>query len=256
MFLIILALIFRATNSYSKITLRESNMTKVNSIAQRPKAFHKSNKQNILLEASILKRIHEENEKLNKLIENQTYAPIIWDGSTKIETTKTIKGLLLNSVVSTNLESPLLVQVFRDQGLPIGTKFSCKGITSNKRVLTYCDRMITPTKEMPVKVQILNMDGSSGLRGIYNDNKDSFIAGAVLSDLGRGIISASVSKIAPSVGTINEFNEKNQIIEGLTNSAKTTSDILQDEMKSQEPKVFIEAGKPVLIYFMEGLNGY
>jgi hypothetical protein len=231
-------------------------MTKINSTTQRPKVFHKSNKQNILFEANILKKIHEENEKLNKLIENQTYAPVIWDGSTKIETTKTIRGLLLNSVVSTNLESPLLIQVFRDQGLPIGTKFSCKGITSNKRVLTYCDRMITPTKEVPVKVQILNMDGSSGLRGIYNDNKDSFIAGAVLSDLGRGIISASVSKIAPSVGTINEINEKNQIIEGLANSAKTTSDILQDEMKSQEPKVFIEAGKPVLIYFMEGLNGY
>lgn len=231
-------------------------MTKVNSTAQQPRAFHKTNKQNIFLEANILKKIHEENEKLNKLIENQTYAPVIWDCSTKIETTKTIKGLLLNSVVSTNLESPLLVQVFRDQGFPIGTKFSCKGITSNKRVLTYCDRMITPTKDVSVKVQILNMDGSSGLRGIYNDNKDSFIAGAVLSDLGRGIISASVSKIAPSVGTINEINEKNQIIEGLSNSVKTTSDILQDEMKSQEPKVFIEAGKPVLIYFMEGLNGY
>ena len=162
----------------------------------------------------------------------------------------------MNSVVSTNLESPLLVQVFRDQGLPSGTKFSCRGITSNKRVLTYCDRMITPTKETSVKVQILNTDGSSGLRGIYNDNKDSYIAGAVLSDLGRGIITASTSKLTTPIGAFNEISEKNQIIEGLANSAKTTSDILQDEMKSQEPKVIIEAGKPVLIYFMEGVDAY
>ena len=256
MILIILALFIRAPDSFCQIFLKEKQMPKADKVKSNSKKIHPPSASSYLLERSILKKIHEENEKLNKLIENHTYAPIIWDGSKKIETTKTIRGLLLNSVVSTNLESPLLVQVFRDQGLPIGTRFSCKGITSNKRVLTYCDRMITPTKEVPVKVQILNTDGSSGLRGIYNDNKDSFIAGAVLSDLGRGIISASVSKLAPAIGTINEANEKAQIIEGLANSTRTTSDILQDEMKSQEPKVFIEAGKPVLIYFMESLNEY
>ena len=69
-------------------------------------------------------------------------------------------------------------------------------------------------------------------------------------------IAEGFSKLAPAIGTINEANEKAHIIEGLANSTRTTSDILQDEMKSQEPKVFIEAGKPVLIYFMEGLNEY
>ena len=255
-----MALIFSAENAYSKIQLLEDIMLKINpgqnTQTNTKLQTKKRNKTFNTNEASLLKRIHEENEKLNKLIKEQSYGPIIWDVTRKIETTKTLKGLLLNSVVSTNLESPLLVQVFRDQGLPSGTKFSCRGITSNKRVLTYCDRMITPTKETSVKVQILNTDGSSGLRGIYNDNKDSYIAGAVLSDLGRGIITASTSKLTTPIGAFNEISEKNQIIEGLANSAKTTSDILQDEMKSQEPKVFIEAGKPVLIYFMEGVDAY
>ncbi len=250
MLIFIVALIFRAEPSYSKISLREYLMP------QKSKEFHQHSKKNYLIEVNIFKKIHEENEKINKLIESQSYSPVIWDGSKKIGTTKVFKGLLLNSVVSTNLESPMLVQVFRDQDLPIGTKFSCKGITSSKRVITYCDRMITPTKEVPVKVQILNMDGSSGLRGEYSDNKDSYIAGAVLSDIGHGIISASVSKIAPVFGSVTEIKEKNQIIEGLANSARTTTDMLQNEMKSQEPKVFIEAGKPVLIYFMEGLDAY
>lgn len=116
--------------------------------------------------------------------------------------------------------------------------------------------MITPTKELSVKVQILNLDGSAGLRGEYNDGKDSYIAGAVISDFAKGVLSASKNKLAVPLGIVDADSEKNKILEGLANSASTTSDILLDEMKSQEPKVFIQAGKPVLIFFMEGLNAY
>ena len=55
---------------------------------------------------------------------------------------------------------------------------------------------------------------------------------------------------------INEVNDKNKILEGLSNSAQTTTDVILDEYKNQEPKVFIEAGKVVLIFFMEGMNAY
>lgn len=164
--------------------------------------------------------------------------------------------MLLNSVVSTNLESPLLVESIDNSSLPAGTRFKCSGITKNKRVLTVCDKMITPTKELSVKVQILNLDGSAGLRGEYNDGKDSYIAGAVISDFAKGVLSASKNKLAVPLGIVDADSEKNKILEGLANSASTTSDILLDEMKSQEPKVFIQAGKPVLIFFMEGLNAY
>jgi len=213
-------------------------------------------KSNSTLNVQALKRLSVQNEELLKLLKQRSNeeVPLIWDGSRKIESTKVIRGVLLNSVVSTNLESPLLVQALANDSFPEGTKFRCSGVTKNKRVLTVCDRMITPTKEVEVKVQILNLDGSAGLRGEYNDGKDSYIAGAVISDFAKGIISASKSKIVLPLGQIDADTEKNKILEGLANSASTTSDALLDEMKSQEPKVFIEAGKPVLIFFMEGLN--
>jgi len=116
--------------------------------------------------------------------------------------------------------------------------------------------LITPTKEVEVKVQVLNLDGSAGLRGEYNDGKDSYIAGAVLSDFAKGIVTASKSKLTLPVGLVDESTERNKILEGLANSANTTTDVLLDEMKSQEPKVFIEAGKYVLLFFMEGVNAY
>ena len=209
-------------------------------------------------DSSVLKKLSKQNEELLKMLRERSSEekPFIWDGSNKIETTKVIRGILLNSVVSTNLESPLLVESLDNSSLPSGTKFRCTGVTKNKRVLAVCDRMITPTREVEVKVQILNLDGSAGLRGEYNDGKDSYIVGAVISDFAKGVISASKNKLAVPLGVVDADSDKNKILEGLANSASTTSDVLLDEMKSQEPKVFIEAGKPVLIFFMEGLNGY
>jgi len=209
-------------------------------------------------EPNLLKKLSMQNEKLLELLKKNSSeeTPLIWDGTKKIETTKTFRGVLLNSVVSTNLESPLLIEALEDSSLPNGTRFKCSGITKNKRVLTVCDKMITPTKETAVKVQILNMDGSAGLRGEYNDGKDSYIAGAIVSDFAKGVINASKSKLAVPLGIVDAETDKNKILEGLANSTQTTSEVLLDEIKSQEPKVFIEAGKPVLIFFMEGLDAY
>ena len=210
-------------------------------------------------ELKLLRKLRAQSEKISALLESsskQTETPLIWDGSKRIESTKVIRGILLNSVVSTNLESPLLIQALPNDSIPEGSKFRCSGITKNKRVLTLCDRMITPVREIEVKVQALNLDGSGGLRGEYNDGKDSYIAGAVISDFAKGIITASKSKLTLPLGQVDEATDRNKILEGLASSATTTTDVLLDEMKSQEPKVFIEAGKPVLLFFMEGINAY
>lgn len=208
--------------------------------------------------SELLKKLSVQNDRLLELLKGKSSeeVPFVWDGTKKIETTKVIRGILLNSVVSTNLESPLLVESLDSSTLPEGTRFKCSGITKNKRVLTVCDKMITPTKEVSVKVQILNLDGSAGLRGEYYDGKDSYIAGAIVSDFAKGVINASKNKLTVPLGIVDADSDKNKILEGLANSATTTSEVLLDEMKSQEPKVFIEAGKPVLIFFMEGLNAY
>jgi hypothetical protein len=249
----ILMLILGIQASFAQISLKEEKMTEIK--VMKKKIEQKKQK---APEGSfnLIKKIQEQNAELLKRIGIPDERFVIWDGSQKIESGKVMKGLLLNSVVSTNLESPLMIQVFSGWGLPDGTKFMCKGVTKNKRVLTVCDRMITPIKEVSVKVQILNPDGTSGIRGEYNDGKDSYIAGAVVSEFAKGVLSASKSTLQTPLGSINEINGKNKILEGLVGSAETTTDVLLDEYKNQEPKVFIEAGKEVLIFFMEGINAY
>ena len=249
----ILMLIFSIQVAFAQISVKEEKRPEATLVKKKlDQKTHKSTEGNLTL----LKKIQEQNAELLKRIGIPDEKFLIWDGSQKIESGKVLKGILLNSVVSTNLESPLMIQVYSGYGLPDGTKFMCKGVTKNKRVLTVCDRMITPTKEVGVKVQILNPDGTSGLRGEYNDGKDSYIAGAVVSEFAKGVLSASKGTFQTPLGAINEVNDKNKILEGLSNSAQTTTDVLLDEYKNQEPKVFIEAGKEVLIFFMEGMNAY
>jgi hypothetical protein len=249
----ILMLLLSMKAAFAQISVKDEKTVEVK-LAKR-KTEHGNHKMNDG-SLALIRKIQEQNAELLKRIGIPDEKFLIWDGSQKIESGKVLKGLLLNSVVSTNLESPLMIQVYSGYGLPDGTKFMCKGVTKNKRVLTICDRMITPTKEVGVKVQILNPDGTSGLRGEYNDGKDSYIAGAVVSEFAKGVLSASKGTFQTPLGAINEVNDKNKILEGLANSAQTTTDFLLDEYKNQEPKVFIEAGKEVLIFFMEGMNAY
>jgi hypothetical protein len=235
-----------------------SHASIINTVEKKSDVQIRAPKKRNSVEMNALRKLSEQNNALLKLLQSKTNEekPFIWDGTKKIESTKVIRGILLNSVVSTNLDSPLLVESIDESSLPAGTKFRCTGVTKNKRVLTVCDRMITPSNEVEVKVQVLNIDGTAGLRGEYNDGKDSYIAGAVISEFARGVISASKDKVILPFGSIDSDTEKNKVLEGLANSMSTTTDLITDSMKSQEPKVFIEAGKPVLIFFMEGLNGY
>jgi hypothetical protein len=202
----------------------------------------------------ILKTILENNRRLNSLLQRRSGVPVIWEQQAKILTGKVFRGTLLNSINSTNLGSPVLVSAHVGQGLPPKTKFSCQGVTQHKRVFTLCNKMVTPHKEVAIQAQVLNMDGSSGLMGEYDDGKDELIAGAVISDFAQGMLSAAQTRIAGPLGAVRDDSIKNQVLQGAVESGQTTSEILLEEMKTKEPVVTVEAGEEVLIYFMEAVN--
>lgn len=203
---------------------------------------------------STLAKILENNEKINELLQKRSNIPTIWVRGEKILTGAVFRGTLLNSINSTNLSSPVLVLAHEGQGLVPMSKFSCQGVTQNKRVFTLCNKLITPDRELPVQAQILNIDGTSGLIGEYDDGKEDLITGAIASDFAAGMFSAAQTRISGPLGAIREDSVKNQLLGGLINSGQTTSEVLLNEMKTKEPIVTVEAGTEVLIYFMEAIN--
>lgn len=229
-------------------TARISRMTKTVTTTHQKTTQRRDN------HGEILNKILENNKRLNSLLQSRSGVPVIWEQRAKILTGKVFRGTLLNSIVSTNLSSPVIVMAHPNQGLPYKTKFSCQGTTQNKRVLTLCNKMVTTEKDIPIHAQLLNTDGSSGLEGVYDDAKDQLIAGAVLSDFAQGMLSAAQTRIAGPLGAVRDDSVKNQILQGGVESGRTTSEILLEEMKTAEPIVTIEAGEEVLIYFMEAVN--
>lgn len=190
-------------------------------------------------------------------IERAGKLPGVWDFTNQydLKTGTTLKGRLLNSVVSTNLDSPLLIEVLPGQVLPDGTKLTCVGTTKHKRVVAACNLLITPTdagEEYPVKISLLNIDGSSGLKADYfYSGKEEYVAGAVAMAFSRGVVESSQDRVATPVGQITPSTVKNNYLNGVMGSMDELTSMMRQEMQTREPKVFIKAGKEVLIYFNE-----
>ncbi len=193
--------------------------------------------------------LKQNNELIKKLLMTKTSTPLIWDGSAKIQAGKTIRGMLLNSIVSTNLESPIVVEVLPDQGIPVGTKLLCLGVTKFKRVQSFCQKLVTKTKELPVSVELLNLDGSAGLLGVFDDGKEDLVTGMIVSNLSQAVI-------AGAQGGAPKGKLTSELLEGGFNTAKGVSDLTSEELKTKEPIVMIDAGTEVLIFFKEGIDEF
>ena len=209
-----------------------------------PSKIKKENKKN---ETSDYEKLRASNEVLKKLLLRRTSGPTIWDGGQRVLTGKVFRGRLLNSIVSTNMDSPVLVESYPDQGLPYGSRFYCVGSTKFKRVHVICNKLVTNFKEQNVSVQILNPDWTAGLLGTFDDGKDELIVGVLASNLAQGALASAQARIGTNALS-------NQLTEGAFNSAKGVSEILTDEMKTKEPIVMIDSGKDVLIFFMEAVD--
>jgi hypothetical protein len=202
----------------------------------------------------VLKKIIENNKKLNSLLQNRSGIPVIWEKGGAIKTGKIFRGTLLNSVVSSNLATPVIIWAHEGQGLLPKTKFICQGVTQHKRVFTLCNKMVNQEKEIAISAQVLNLDGSSGLVGDYDDGKEELIAGAVISDFSQGMLSVAQSRVASPFGAMRDDTIKNQLLQGAIESGRTTSDVLLEEMKTKEPIVTVDSGIDVLVYFMEAIH--
>ena len=208
----------------------------------------------------VLDKIQAQGERVDAALGRFQQKSGVWDFTNEFDfkTGTTIRGILLNSVVSTNLESPLVVQALDGEGLPSGTKFSCMGVTKYKRVMSACNKMIFPDgdgnneAEFDVKVSLLNTDGSSGLKAdeVYT-GKEEYIAASIATAFSRGMIEAQTDRIASPFGELTANTAKNRLTGGLLGSLGETNDIMKSEMQSKEPKAYIKSGKQVLIYFHE-----
>ncbi|MFP5386973.1 MAG: TrbI/VirB10 family protein [Bacteriovoracia bacterium] len=221
-----------------------------------PKAQTRTTRPQVNPTDKALLRLEEQNRKINEALGIHQQKPAIWDFTNHYDfkTGTVFRGILLNSIVSTNLESPLLVQVKENQGLPRGSKFSCVGVTKYKRVVAACNRLIIPDEdlEFDVQVSLLNPDGSSGLKAdYYYTGKEEFVAATVATSFARGMIELQTERLSTPLGELTANTSKNRLLNGALGATDEINNLMNSEIQNKEPKVYVEAGKEVLVYFHE-----
>jgi len=199
-----------------------------------------------------IKKLDKNNQdELKTYLSKNAFA--VWDytSSYDVKTGTAIKAILLNSVVSSNLDSPLLAETTEDyKGVPKGTKFSCIGVTKNRRVLTSCNRMITESDEFEVDTILLNTDGTAGLMGELYSGKNEYMVGALTAATLSGVFDASLDTTPTPLGTeVLQHSMKNKMKSGAIGALDEITQLNTDELKTKEPKISMNAGKEVLIYF-------
>ncbi|QDK42711.1 hypothetical protein DOM21_14880 [Bacteriovorax stolpii] len=242
-------ILMNGTSAEELVILKRPSKTRMKEIKEVSKTRTVKKEANPSLET-----LKQQGARIEEMLGRFQKKIAVWDYSNQYDfkTGTTIKGTLLNSIVSTNLESPLIVEVNEGESLPTGTRFSCKGITKLKRVLAICDKLITPNddEEFEINASLLNSDGSSGLRpDEISTGKEEFIAGTIATAFSKGLIEIGTERVASPLGEITANTRRNRVTNGLLNSLDETNNIMNSEMKTKEPKAYIGAGRSVLIYF-------
>ena len=191
-----------------------------------------SKKTPIKRDSNILESLKRQNEKIKKLLLRNSNRLEFQDRTTDYNITmgSIVSARLLNSIISSNLSSPILVESINGRVVPKGTRFFCNGEEKKNRIHIVCKLVIIEGIEYPVIVQLLNLDGSAGLRGKIYTGDDKKIA---------GILSASIlERMTDSLSKI-----------AIKGRDEVASLIRKNSDESQKTIIHIESGTGVLVYF-------
>jgi hypothetical protein len=161
----------------------------------------------------------------------------------------TLKGIILNSIVSSNLESPIVVQVtYSNCDIPVDSKLICVGFTRGKRVSSACTRLISNLDEYEINASLLNLDGTAGLTGEVFTGKEEMVLGALVGGALSAALDVSRDRVSTATGELATNSARNKVLSLTMGGLDQGVQILSDEAKTKEAKVTIQAGTEVLIF--------
>lgn len=173
------------------------------------------------------KALLSENAALKKkLVEKKHKTSFDFTKSLSIPAGTILKGTLLNSIVTSNLKSPVSVRVLPNKYLISGATILCEGARSARRVFIACDRMIIEGDEYSGMVtSVLNLDGSNGVKGKYWSSEEQYVAGIAAASFATGVISASQQTLTTPYGEQIAQTGKNRVYGGLANTGNEITTI-------------------------------
>lgn len=219
--------------------------------------MHSQQKMNpIDLEAELSKRKEAYDSLLAQKMDDYYAGPIVIENYHKIKTLDSYSGILKDSLILTQSPSEVVVYAEESGGLLNASKLRCKGGVYIQRVKIYCDLLVTPDREYPVKVLIREkVDGSSTLLPdkFYTGEEARFIKQSFASFFG-GVMDASKERTLTLNGEKDLVNPKNKVFDGLFAISEDAGNELKKDANEVPVAAVINSGREVRIEFLEGLR--
>ena len=201
-----------------------------------------------------LRRLMEQERQILKLLARQQSTIIVRKSVPRIIALSRFKGLLLNSVIATNVKpSKFIVRIL--EGDLTGGELRCQGHGFEKRVLSHCDLMALGERTWAVDVDLWGLDGAEGIIGdyYYSGEEKAFLSSSFAAFL-QGVIEAGKQRITTPFGEIARDNAKNKIMQGLSQIAGNARGKIAESAQKPLAISYINAGKKVLVFFNQTLN--
>lgn len=169
----------------------------------------------------------------------------LYDDFKKFRSGDMIKGHLFNYVLSTNLNTPIIVIPDTDR-LPEGSKILCEGRVFQKRVAAQCSKVITPTNTIEINAVLLSRDGSFGLVGKYEDGRNYEMTKIIAQGALNNILESQRDTINTDLGLRPDRSNKNILLDGVLGGvSKANYDIKEGSLSS----VYLRSRLKIILYF-------
>lgn len=201
-----------------------------------------------------LKIIMERDKKIMELLKRQEDSLIIRKKSDKIIALTRLKGMVLNSVIASNL-TPTKFVVRIDEGGDVEGELGCVAHAFERRILGHCNLLVMDEEEFKVDISIWGLDGAEGVIAdkIYSGEEATFISSSFAAFL-QGVLDASKDRIMTPFGETTRSNAKNKISGGLLNIADNVKNRIIESGNKVIKMNFINSGKRVVLFFNKTLD--
>ncbi len=161
-----------------------------------------------------------------------------------------LRVTLVNDVDTGNERSPIIFRVIEtfDKRIPEGA-IALGALDDTKGDRVYGKVMAIKTDEdegFEVEGEIMSVDGTSGMRGEINTNRDSALAGTAIGSFVAGAAAGLIHTTPFEIGGFRE-NLRNSLLSGTSETANKAAEIYTEDMKNKNATVHVKRGSDAVV---------
>jgi hypothetical protein len=180
------------------------------------------------------------------------------DPLTRLPLGSTLTAKLINSIISTNVGSPVIAEIPEDvlahntPSIPQGTKAIGQATydDATQRIQVHFNTFVYPEGDQhAVQAMAMEPDGSAGLSGDYHSQGGKRELGNFLGNFVSGFANGMEDRAATEFGVPYEIGSiRDGVLNGVSLSSQNEAKMLSDDLAKSKPYMTLSGGQSFIIY--------